>query len=331
MDTRPQSATGDVTSRSGASEGSGTSRQRFQAAQRRVLDRYGIHATSRYVDVPVIGGRAHVLEAGEGPPLVMVIGGIIPAVMWAPLMQRLDGHHVYAMDLPGFGLTGPTNYQAGTMRPVVTEFLAQVLDGLGVARSRFITNSQGSLWTTWLSLDQPDRVVAQVQIGCPAHILGTTAPLPMRLMSIPGLGRLLLNLQPPSAGQVEQVARMVGEDLSGLPELRDVLLACERLPDYGDSLLALMQAVMHLGRARTQIAMMGDELTRVRHPVQMIWGADDPFGSPAVARRAVALIPDAELHVVAGGHAPWFRYAENVAALVHQFFDRSPPTGRNGA
>ncbi|MEU8799735.1 hypothetical protein [Spirillospora sp. NPDC048819] len=51
----------------------------FRNAQQRTLSRYGVAAESRHIDVPAIGGSAHVLVAGEGPPLVMVIGGTIPA------------------------------------------------------------------------------------------------------------------------------------------------------------------------------------------------------------------------------------------------------------
>lgn len=291
----------------------------FQAAQRRVLSRYGISARSRFVDVPAVGGRAHVLVAGDGPPLVMVIGGTTPAAFWAPLMPRLRGYTLYAMDLPGWGLTDAVSYQTATMRSTVVTFLAQVLDGLGVGRSRFVTNSMGSLWTTWLGLDRPDRVAGQVQIGCPALVLGTSAPLPMRLMSIPPVGRLLLRLQPPSARQVERVFAMVREDASDLPELRDLLLTCERLPAYGTSILALMHAVMRLGRPRPEVALTGDQLTQVRHPVQLIWGDRDPFGSVSVARTAGGLLADAELHVVPGGHVPWFDRPEQVGALARRF------------
>ena len=100
---------------------------------------------------------------------------------------------------------------------------------------------------------------------------------------------------------------MVGEAGRELPEIRDVLLACERLPSYGPSMLALLHAVMRVGRAvRQQLALTAEQLTQLRHPVQQIWGEKDPFGSVDVGRRAAALLRDAELHVVAGGHAPWF-------------------------
>lgn len=70
---------------------------------------------------------------------------------------------------------------------------------------------------------------------------------------------------------------------------------------------------------RPEIALTGRQLAEVDHPVQMIWGENDPFGSPAVARRAVGFLRDGELHIVPGGHAPWFRQAERVGDLAMQF------------
>ncbi len=293
--------------------------EEFEAAQHRLLSRHGIAAESRFIDVPSIGGRAHVLVTGEGPPLVMVIGATTPAAFWAPLMPHLSGYTLYAVDLPGFGLTDPVEYRTATLRAFAVDFLAQVLDGIGIDRCPFLTNSMGSLWTTWLALDCPQRVTAQIQVGCPALILGTSAPPPIRMVSIPAAGRLLLKLQPPSVRQVERVFEMVREEVSEIPEIRDVLLTCERLPGYGPSMLALMNAVMRIGKARPQIALTGEQLTQLRHPVQLIWGDRDPFGSVDVARRSAGLLPAAELHVVAGGHAPWLNRAEEIGPLARQF------------
>ncbi|MGH3677287.1 MAG: alpha/beta fold hydrolase [Mycobacterium sp.] len=222
------------------------------------------------------------------------------------------------MDLPGFGLTDPVDYRAQPFRPLVVEFLAQVLEGIGLQCVPFVTQSQGSLWSTWLSLDRPGSVTAQVMVACPAHILGTSAPLPMRTMSIPAIGRALLKLQAPSPRQVDRVFAMVHEH-AAQREVRDLLLACERLPAYAESFVGLLAAVMRFGRVRPEIALTRQQLAQVAHPVQMIWGDNDPFGSPATARRAVDFLRDGELHFVPGGHAPWFGRAEQVGELAVRF------------
>lgn len=290
----------------------------FKQAQRRVLDRYRVSAESRFVEVQAIGGRAQVLVAGDGPPLVLVIGGTIPSVFWAPLMALLPGRTLYAVDLPGFGLTDRVDYRPASYRATAVAFLAGVLDGLDLGASPFVTNSMGALWTHWLAQERPSTVAAQVMIGCPAHFLGTAAPLPMRLASIPGLGRLLLSM-PPSVKQVERVMGMVGEDPHGIDEVRDVLLACERLPAYVPSILGMMRSVMSWTRVRPEATTGPQALGAVGHPVQVIWGDDDPFGDVAVGRRIAELIPECRFAVTPGGHAPWLHHAEQVAGIAQEF------------
>lgn len=291
----------------------------FLDAQQRVLDRYGVDAERR--SVPTSGGTAQVLVAGEGPPLPMVIGGTVPAVFWAPLMARLRGRTLCAIELPGFGLTDPVRYHHATLRRTAVAFLDGVLDGLGIGRCDVVSQSMGSQWTAWLAADRPARVRSQVMIGCPAFFLDTSAPLPMRLFSVPGLGRALQASSPPSPRGAERIIRMVGEDPEGLAELRDVLVAAQRVPTYGDSTLALMRAVMRSTRPRAEIVLGPDELRRVGHPVRLVWGEQDPFGRLASGRRAAELMPVATFHVVPGGHAPWFHHADLVAGLVRDLLD----------
>ncbi len=293
----------------------------FLDAQQRVLDRYGVSAQRRYLRVPTTGGQAQVLIAGDGPALVMVIGGAVPAAFWIPLLAKLPGRTLYAIELPGFGLTDPTTYHRDTIRRTAVDYLAGILDVLGLGPSQFVTQSIGSQWTAWLADEQPGRVGSQVMIGCPGFFLDTSAPLPFRLASVPGLGPLLMSLSKPSANNAERVMRTVGEDPAGLDELRDVLVAAQRLPTYTPSLVALMRAVMRWTRPRPAIVTNPDQLGRIGHPVRLIWGERDGFGRPEAGRRIAELIPDADLHVVSGGHAPWFHHADLVAKLTREFLE----------
>ena len=64
--------------------------------------------------------------------------------------------------------------------------------------------------------------------------------------------------------------------------------------------------------------MSDEELRRVQAPTMFCWGSDDPFLAPASARRSIAVIPHAVLHVVNGGHAPWFEDPALCGSLVVQ-------------
>lgn len=295
--------------------------QAFTTAQRRMLALHGVDAEVRFVDVPSIAGRAQVLVAGDGPAVVLINGIGIPAAMWAPLMAQLPGFTLYAVDLPGFGLTDSVRDLTHQYRANAVRFLCETLDGLGLDRVAFVANSLGSRWVIWLALDRSERVSTMVHVGCPATALGTSAPLPMRLMSVPPLAHLLMKLQPPSPKQVEQLSRMVHQHPLE-PELADLLLATERLPHFEQTFLATLNTMVRLRGARPEMALMTDELTRISQPTQIFWGDDDPMGSTAVAHRVAEAIPHAELHIVEGGHAPWLTQAGKIGALATAFLGK---------
>jgi pimeloyl-ACP methyl ester carboxylesterase len=298
----------------------------FIKAQTAALCRYGVHAEERSVDAPIVAGRAHVLVTGDGPPVVMVNGIGTPAAMWAPLMAQLDGFTLYAVDLPGYGLTDTTADLTNDFRAAAVGFLGEVLDGLGLRQPTFVANSLGSLWAMWFAIDRPDRIAALVHVGCPAIALDTSAPLPMRLLSVRPLGRLMMKLQPPSARQVVQLSKMVNEH--PLPaEIADLILATEQLPHFEATFLATLHTLITLRGARPDLALTRDQLGRVKQPSLLLFGEDDPMGAAPVGEQLAEALPDAELHVVDGGHAPWVHHTDQIAPLISAFLTRTVRSG----
>lgn len=305
-----------------------TARQEFLDAQQRLLDRHGVSAESRFLDVPSIAGQAHVLVSGDGPAVVMVSGIGVPAAMWAPLLAELDGLRLFAVDLPGYGLTDTIPDIAADLCRTAVRFLAEVLDGLGLGTSSFIANSLGSLFTSWLALDHPERVTSMVHVGCPAIVFETSAPLPMRLLAVRPLGRLMTRLRPPSAGQVAELGRMVHEHPLS-PEVADVLLKTERLPGFRPTFLAMLNVLLRLRGNQPGMRLTAEQLTRIAQPTAVFWGEGDPFGSVEVGRRMVEAMPHAELHLVGGGHAPWLTQAHRIGPMATRFFRQHPPLAAN--
>jgi pimeloyl-ACP methyl ester carboxylesterase len=306
--------------------------EQFIAAQDRLLRRTGVPAESRFLDVPAVSGHAHVLVSGEGSPVVMVPGFGDPAAMWAPLMAELGGFTLFAVDRPSFGLTDSVRHTTSTFRTLATQFLEQVLDRLELERPAFVGNSIGSTWSIWLALDRPHRVAAMTHVGCPAFILDTSAPLLMRLLSIQPVGRLMMRMTPPSPKQMDQFAAMVGADLSGLPELRDLLVATRKRPGVDPALLELLHAVLRLRGARPEVKLTAEQLGQISQPVQLIWGENDPFGSPEVGRQAAGLIPQAEFHMIPEtGHVPWVDHARQVGELAAPFLAAAVDSARADA
>jgi 2-hydroxy-6-oxonona-2,4-dienedioate hydrolase len=303
--------------------------EEFLRAERRILDRYHSPAVPRSVALPD-GNRARVLTVGEGPPVLLVIGGGMVAGMWAPLLPQLDGFTAHLVDPPWTGLSDLADFRRGALRTTAVRFLEGVLDGLELERATVVGHSMGGLWSTWLTLDRADRVQALAHVGCPALVLGTSAPLPMRLSTVSPLHRVISRLDPPSPEQVDRMARMAHEDFHDLPELRDLFVAAERVPHADARFHDLLRAAIRVRGARPDVALGADELRRIHRPLQVIWGEDDPFGRPAVGRRMIGSVPDGEIDVVAGGHAPWFSHADQVGPPLADFLSRqarSAPAG----
>jgi len=297
------------------------SKQAFEAAQAAVLDRYGVQAESRYVEVELLEGRAHALVTGEGPPVLMLNGIGTPAAMLAPLMARVVGRTLYAVDLPGYGLTDPPAEDPRGLRAHAVGFVEGVLDGLGLERPAFVSNSLGSLWALWLAIDRPQRVGTMAHIGCPALAPGTSAPLPMRLLSTRFLGTALMRLQRPSPRQVEQLSKMVREH--PLPaEIAEVILATERMPGFERTFRSNLRALLRLRGARARTALTESQLAAVEQPNLLVFADRDPMGSAQAGRRMAEALPDAELHLGKGGHCPWLDNAEQVAEWVNRFLEQ---------
>jgi len=246
--------------------------------------------------------------------------------------RELQGFRIHALELPGFGLSDPLPLSSKTLRTQAVQFLDATLAELGLESAAIVANSMGALWAIWLALDRRRRVSSLTRIGCPALILGTAAPAPMRLMSARPLGRLVLALQRPSPGRVERMLASVGVDLSGDPELRDLVVAMQLRPSFAPAWLDLLHAAIRVRGARPSAAIGAAELARLTQPVLLIWGERDPFGAVAVGEQVVKIVANAELHVLPGGHAPWLSSRDETARLVIEFLERQfrPPAAGRG-
>ncbi len=80
----------------------------FEQAERRLFAACGVQVQSRRVRLadPPVGVR--VLEAGDGPPLVLVHGSGMSASTWAPLMPYLGARQLIDSTSPGSGSATPS-------------------------------------------------------------------------------------------------------------------------------------------------------------------------------------------------------------------------------
>jgi pimeloyl-ACP methyl ester carboxylesterase len=106
-------------------------------------------------------------------------------------------------------------------------------------------------------------------------------------------------------------------------ELRELAVALEELPWFKSVWLELLNAALTIRGARPAPAVGPEQLRRIRQPVCLIWGLNDPFGQASVGHQAASLIPRAELHMLSGGHAPGILpHADAAAPLVQGFLEQ---------
>lgn len=280
----------------------------------------GSSAQGRRIEIEP-GRKVHVIETGEGPPLVLLHGSSTSALLLLPLLERLDGVRAIAVDRPGFGLSEPIDVPPERFADATVEWLDSLLDALGLDVTALLGNSMGGVWALWYALAHPERVSRLVLLGATPLLPGTRVPLPLRVMVTPKLGELLQRLIPPSRKMVVRMMGFMGEKrtIIDYPDQIDALIAAGNDPVAARVNLAELRAVLSPFGYRRELRMKPDELGRLTVPTLLVWGEQDPVGGPMVARVAAQAIRDTWLELLPAGHGPWLGHPDRVAELVTRF------------
>lgn len=297
--------------------------EQLRALHARTLDKYAPGTTVRRIRWP--GGETQVLELGDGPPVVLVHGGLGQAMDWVPIMAQLGREfHVYAVDRPGHGLADYFDYRGVEILSHAVAFLKAILDGLELERGAgFVGNSMGGRWVIEYALHQPDRVSHIVLAGVPA---GATRALPrefreirrlLRLMQRPVIGAVVrYSMAKPSS---RERARKGMQALVFRPDrLSAEILDCGTFNFLRNrrSMLTLVEQATD-DRGMLPEFVFGDRWRDLRVPTTFLWGNNDVFGPPELGREAASHVPDGRFVLIPdSGHLPWLDEPDRVAAEI---------------
>jgi len=277
-------------------------------------------ARSRYIEVRS-GRRVHVIEAGEGAPVLFLHGSSTSSLSVLPLLKHLEGVRAIAVDRPGFGLSEPVHVRRERFRDAAVEFLDEVLDELELEEAALAGGSMGATWALWYALARPDRVPRLVLLTAAPLLPGTRVPAPVRVMAAPLVGDLLARVVKPNAKMVVRMMASMGEKdtIVRYPDLIDAIVAAGKDPIASAANLAELRAISSPFGFRRSVRVHPDELRRLTVPTLLIWGDHDPTGAITVAQGTARLIPGAQLEVLAAGHVPYLGHPERVSELVSRF------------
>jgi pimeloyl-ACP methyl ester carboxylesterase len=277
-------------------------------------------ASGRHVEVSS-GRVVHVIEAGDGVPVVFLHGSSTSSLSLLPVLERLEGVRSIAVDRPGFGLSEPAPVPRARFREAAVEFIDEIVEELELDSLALAGNSMGGTWALWYALAHPERLRQLVLLGSAPLLPGTRPPAPLRVMATPVVGDLLTRVMKPTPRTLVQLMSSLGEKATIVrhPGLIEALVAEGRDPLASAVNLAELRAAISPVGFRQSVRVQPNELRRLSVPTLLIWGDHDPVGAVDSAQTTAMLIPEARLELLPGGHVPYLGNPEPVAELVRGF------------
>ena len=281
-----------------------------------------------FVDVPD-GGRLHVMERGEGRPLVLLHGLMLSSALWVHQLRDLaDRHRVITVDLSGHGqsLLGSEGLSHGSVPASALPRLAAdvwaVLEALDVRDALLVGHSMGGMTTLQLAVDTPAAALARRVSGL-ALVSTTAGPFVG--------GRRFRSLG--AAGATATSRAVLAADRNGVHSLpsRDVRWWVSRLGFGADAPPAQVHFVegMHTsGSARVFGELLpslaaydlSDRLGRIDLPALVVVGTHDRALPMRHSRRLASRLPRAELvELPRCGHQPMLERRNEFNRLLDEF------------
>jgi pimeloyl-ACP methyl ester carboxylesterase len=281
-----------------------------------------------YRTVEVDGIEIFYREAGpaHAPAILLLHGFPSSSRMWEPLLTRLgDAFHLVAPDYPGFGHSD-TPDPAGFA--YTFDHLAEVIDRftgkLGLTRYVLFLQDYGGPIGFRLALAHPDRVQALIVQNAVAHEDGLGPLWEARRQfwahRAEHEATLRENFFSPAATRSRHVGTSPRQE-SYDPDLWTDELAFLRRPGQAD-----IQTDLFFDY-QTNVASYPawQEWLRAHQPPLLVtWGRYDPSFEAAEAAAYKRDVPDAEVHLLDGGHFALEEQADQIADLTRKFLVAKP-------
>lgn len=298
----------------------------YRAAEQALFRDAGFTPEERLIGLPKLGVRARVLETGSGPAVVFLHGGPSTAAAWAYVAAALPNVRAILLDRPGCGLSEPPKSvpDGETLPGYVTQLTRDVLDSLELKRAVLVGSSFGGYSALRSALAMPERVRGLVIAGCPAFAPGWAPPKFFSALRTPLLGRLLLAM-PATRGNAKMFLKQMGEGAAlkkgAIPE--PVVDWVHGWQKHTDTMRNDARMILAAGKWRhgfnPSLEMTAGELGGVACSTVIVSGSDDPLGGDGLIGALAAMIPGAEVTMLASiGHLPMLGAPGPIAEAIRR-------------
>ncbi|GHP19883.1 alpha/beta hydrolase [Rhodococcus fascians] len=267
-------------------------------------------------------------EAGNpaDPTIVLLHGTPSSSFMFRHLIPLLGKHfHVIAPDLIGFGYSSAPSvdnfdYTFDTLTAVTDHLLEQ----LGLDRYAIYTQDYGAPVGWRLALSHPDRITAIVTQNGNAYEEGFVDSFWAPLWTYAN------NRTPETAAPLREALELDAVRWQYVHGVSDSTLLSPDAWIHDHTLLT------RPGIDEIQLRLFADYPTNVRlypavqryfrdcrPPLLAVWGKNDEIFGPDGARAFLRDLPDAEIHLLDGGHFLLESHLDDVATLITTFLHRS--------
>ncbi len=268
--------------------------------------------------VPLGDVTCNVLDAGSGPPVLLIHGsgpGVTAFANWRLVIPRLsESHRVVAPDMIGFGYT-----EAGPVGFDLDRWVGQcldLLDHLGLDRVAVIGNSYGGAVGLRLAIEHPERVDRLVLMGAAATPFAITDGL-----------EAVWGYEPSREAMGHLLRDVFVYDPSAITDdLVDLRYQASTRPGFQERFAALFPAP----RQRWVDAMSPspDELADMSTPTLLVHGRDDKVIPASSSEQLADQIPGARLALIAEcGHWVQIEKTDDFLRLVEDFIGWAGPAG----
>ena len=257
----------------------------------------------------IAGLPTSVLEGGDGPPVVLIHGGIQAGglVWWRALPRLVESYRLVVPDLPGLGET-----EIGTGRldaDLVTGWLEELIRAICPEQPSLVAHSAPGAFAARFAIDRGDQLRRLVLVD----------PGGLERAGLPPIGLLISAMRStvrPSPSNFDRFMRRVTHDFDGVREKDEGWPAFARYATDRAALPSVNRTMRKAAKVGLRGTIPEAELQKIAAPVSLIWGRHDRLTPLQLGRRLSDRL-DWPLRVIEGaGHLPHMEQPDAFVAAL---------------